>query len=66
MRRWQSGLLLIGVGIALNVLGRLVINMVGEHTSLVLAGMMFILMLGSVVIVLFGVIRLIVGLITKS
>ena len=66
MQRWQSGLLLIGVGVALNVLGRLVSGVAGGQTSLVLAGMLSILMLGSVVVGIFGLIRFVIGLLTKS
>lgn len=66
MKKWQSGLLILGVGVVLNVLGRLAIRMVGEQQGVAMAGALLILMLGSVVIGLFGLVRLVIGLITKS
>lgn len=66
MKRWQSGLLIAGVGIVLNALGRLAIRMAGEQQSVAVAGALLILMIGSVVIGLLGLIRLVTGLITKS
>lgn len=63
--RVQSGLLLIGVGVALNVLGRVLIAIAGEQWLLT-AGMLFAFMFGSVVIGVFGIVYLVIGLITKS
>jgi hypothetical protein len=66
MKRWQSGLLIAGVGIVLNALGRLAIRTAGEQQSVAVAGALLILMIGSVVIGLLGLIRLVTGIITKS
>ncbi len=66
MTKVRSGLLLIGVGVFLNLLGRLLIYTAGQQQSLILAGTLFILMLLSVAIGIFGLVRLIAGLITKS
>jgi len=66
MSKTQSGLLLVGVGVALNILGRLVSPLAREQQSVGVAGALLILMLASVVVGLFGIVRLVTGVITKS
>jgi len=65
MNNVRSGLILIVSGVVLNLLGRAVILVTGHHTGLVMAALMAVWMFASVVIVLFGCFRLIVGLVTK-
>lgn len=66
MKKTHSGLALIGVGVGLNMVGRLLSAPIGERQSLVLAGALLALMILSVAVGLFGIVRLVVGLITKS
>ena len=66
MTRVRSGLVLIGVGVVLNLLGRLVTRMAGEHQGVGMAGALLVIAAGSVVICLFGIIRLVHGLVTRS
>ena len=66
MNKIQSGLILIVAGIGLNVLGRLLIPVTRPNPSVVVASLMAIWMVASLVLVLFGLFRLIVGLVTKN
>jgi hypothetical protein len=66
MSRVQSGLVLIGVGVALNVIGRVLSAVAGQQQGLIGAGLLLIIMLSSVVVGVFGIVRLVIGLATKS
>lgn len=66
MNKIQSGLILILVGIVLNVLGRLIIPFTRANPSVLIASVMAIWMIASVGFVLFGLFRVIVGLVTKN
>ncbi len=65
MSKIQSGLIFIVVGIVMNLLGRLIIPATRANPNVVVAGLMAIWMIASAVLVLFGLFRLIVGLVTK-
>ena len=67
--RTKSGLILVAVGISLNLLGRIIKPMVPAQTvvaeiGLVVAVLFALLMFASVVLVLFGLFRLVAGLIS--
>ena len=62
MNKTQSGLALIVVGITMNTIGRLF----SRTADLFGAGVQAIWMFASVVLVLFGVFRLVVGLSAKN
>jgi hypothetical protein len=66
MNQVQSGLIFIVVGIVMNVLARLIIPATRANPNAVVASLMAAWMIASVVFVLFGVFRLIVGLVTKN
>ena len=65
MTKVQSGGLLLGIGIVLNVIGRLVAPQVRASQNVTFAGLLVVLMLASVVVGLFGIFRLIVGLLNR-
>lgn len=67
MTKTKSGLVLIVVGVGLNVLGRFTLRLPLPVPSLLFkAGLEAILMIASVVIILFGLFRLIVGLLSNN
>ncbi len=67
MTKIKSGLILIAVGIGLNIFGRLVATFAPTlMASLPITGTLALLMVASVVLVLFGIFRLIVGLVSKK
>lgn len=66
MTKIQSGLTLIGTGIVLNVVGRLVIPFTRSSPNVIVAGVMALWMIASLVLVLFGLFRLIAGLVSKT
>ncbi len=65
MNKAQSGGLLIGAGVLLNIVGLLLTPTARAGHTLVGAGLIAALMLASVVIGLFGLYRLIVGLASR-
>ncbi len=66
MSKVQSGLVLIGVGVAMNLLGRLFLTVVRSLSNLLLTGLMAFWMFASVVVALFGLFRLVVGLVSRN
>jgi hypothetical protein len=66
MSKVQSGLIFIVAGIVLNLLGRLIIPATRSNPDVVIATLMAVWMFASVVLVLFGIFRFIVGLATKK
>jgi hypothetical protein len=66
MTKVRSGLVLIGIGVLLNILGRVAIVALRQQRNVGIAGLLFLIMLGSVVIGIFGIVRLVSGLIRKS
>ncbi len=66
MNKTQSGGLLIGIAVLLNIVGRLMLAATRASQNVVIAGLLAILMLASVVIGLFGLFRLISGLLNRK
>ena len=66
MEKSQKGLMLIGIAVGINLLGRGVIAAMGPSQDLTGASVMLAVMFVSVVLGLFGLFRLIVGLIQKD
>jgi hypothetical protein len=66
MKKWQSGLLVIGLGFALQIVGRLLGKVPLASTNVVFAGAIFCIMLVATAVIIFGLIRLLLGLITRS
>ncbi|HEX8835116.1 MAG TPA: hypothetical protein VF719_12985 [Abditibacteriaceae bacterium] len=66
MNKIKNGLIIIVAGILLNLLGRLIIPVTRANPNAVVASLMAIWMIASVVLVLFGLFRVIVGLVTKN
>ena len=66
MTKAKSGGVLIGVGMLLQLLGRGISTFAATRTDLALAGLTALLMFASVVVILFGLFRLVTGLISKA
>lgn len=66
MTRVQSGALLLAVGVGLNFVGRFYTDAMNSRTGVGWAGFAFLIMFASVVIGLFGLVRLIMGLVKKD
>jgi hypothetical protein len=66
MNRTQSGVALILVGIVMNVLGRLLTTLVGPPQNPALAMLALLWMVAAVVIGLFGLFRLITGMVRRG
>ncbi len=66
MSKTQSGLVLMGVGIVVNVVNRGVLAATSNVHDVSLAGLLLLLQFASVVIVLFGLYRLVCGLVTHT
>lgn len=66
MSKTQSGLILIGIAIVINLVGRLLLGVTRDSNNVGIAGFMALIMLASVVMGLFGLFRLISGLISKK
>ena len=66
MSKVQSGGILIGVAVLVNVVGRLLLAATRGGQNVGVAGLLAILMLASVVVGLFGLFRLISGLLSKK
>ena len=70
MSKAQSGLILIGIAIVMNVAGRLIPSPKpgGDNpaAAMLLSGIILALMFASVVIGLFGLYRLVGGLLTRK
>ena len=62
MSKKTSGMILIFVGVAMNALGQMLVG----SSSLAKAGFVMLWMFASAVLVLFGLFRLIVGLVRKE
>lgn len=65
MNNIQSGGLLIGIGIVLNLVLRLFAPLARKSHSIAFAEILAIFMLVSAIIVLFGLYRLIMGLVNR-
>lgn len=66
MNKVQSGLTLIGIGVLLNILGRVIIPYTRSSPNVIVAGVMALWMIASLILVLFGLFGLIVSLATKK
>jgi hypothetical protein len=66
MSKTQSGLILIGVAIAVNLVMRLLVGAIDNSQSVGFVGLMAVVMIASLVIGLFGLFRLISGLLSKK
>ena len=66
MNKIQSGALLIGLAVIVNVAGRLLMAVAQKNQPVELAGLMAFIMLSSVVVGFFGLFRLISGLTNKK
>jgi hypothetical protein len=66
MNTIQSGLIFIVAGIVMNLLGRLIIPATRANPNVVTASFMAVWMIASVVLVLFGLFRLVVGLVARD
>ena len=71
MSKTKSGIILIGIGIAMNLLGRVAVlshssPSAPSQTELVFSMFMALWMCASVVVVLFGIVRLVWGLLTRK
>ena len=65
MSKVQSGGLLIGIAILLNITGRFLAPAIRSSQNVTVAGLMALLMVASIVIGLFGLFRLVSGLAGK-
>ncbi len=66
MTKVQSGAILIGVAIVINLIGRALIGVVKRGNSVTMATLLGLLMVASIVIALFGLFRLIMGMKDKN
>ncbi len=68
MIKIKSGVILIAVGVAMNLVGRVVASDTDAKTSssVMVAGILALWMIASVVVCLFGLFRLIAGLVSKK
>lgn len=66
MTRVHSGLIMIGAGILMNVVGRLLMAATSGSPNPALAGFFLVWMAASVVLGLFGLFRLITGLVRRG
>jgi hypothetical protein len=66
MSRVQSGAIILGIGVALNLVSRVIPRPTSGPPDLFGAGFVALLALVSVVMVLFGLFRIIHGAITKT
>ncbi|MBV9865445.1 MAG: hypothetical protein JO316_08855 [Abitibacteriaceae bacterium] len=66
MNKVQSGLLCIGLAVLMQVVGRLLITAMRPSPNVVLAGLMALWMFVSVVLLLFGLFRLITALLHRE
>ena len=68
MTKIKSGVILIAIGIAMNLVGRVVAVGTDAKTSpsVMVAGILALWMIASVVVCLFGLFRLIAGLVSKK
>lgn len=66
MSKKQSGFILILIAVIMNVVGSLLSSVANTTGSAALVGFVALLMFSAVVVGLFGLFRLMVGLITKS
>ena len=66
MTKTKNGLILIGTGILMNVMGRILMGLLRDTNGVVISGFFALWMLASAVVLLFGIFRLIMGLISRS
>jgi hypothetical protein len=66
MKTSDSGIMFLAIGIGMNVIGRVIASFLENHLTFFSAGALFFLMFASVVIAIFGIYRIIKGLIKKS